>query len=351
MTWATAARTVDLRRAPLAGIRAQDLRAVGRDFWADETALWDRLLGSWAGLDEAAWHLPGAAPSDAGGPDWSLAEHVGHLADWQELAIEYVAAALETGRWPTDDYVGGDFDAFNERRRSPWSTMPSAGIVGRLVAARPRLVAVSSALSADEIRADDPWGWVYMALHGHYLDHLAIVEPWADSLRVRQVDGDPFVDDPRAVDAADFAAQDGAMAAHFDALVRVVPFERWTFGEVTPGWDLRDHVGHLADWATEGLRAIETYHRHGDWLADPEEGIDPWNERHVQASRSETPAETLTRYDETRAALLAIVATMSTEELRSPDGWSWAYDCLHGHVRKHLAMMGPWCATAGWPPA
>jgi hypothetical protein len=42
---------------------------------------------------------------------------------------------------------------------------------------------------------------------------------------------------------------------------------------------------------------------------------------------------------------------MSADELRSPDGWSWAYDCLHGHVRKHLAMMGPWCATAGWPPA
>jgi hypothetical protein len=351
MTWATAARTVDLRRAPLADVRAQDLRATGRDFWADEAALWDRLLASWAGLDEAAWHLPGAAPSDAGGPDWSLAEHVGHLADWQELAIEYVAAALETGRWPTDEYVGGDFDAFNERRRSPWTTMPSAGIVARLIEARPRLVTVSRTLSADEIRADDPWGWVYMALHGHYLDHLAIIEPWADALRVRQIDGDPFVEDPRATDVADFAAQDEAVAAHFDALVRAVPFERWTSGAVTPGWDLRDHIGHLADWATEGLRAIEIYHRDGHWLADPEEGIDPWNERHVRASRGETPGETLTRYDETRAALLAIVATMSTEELRSPDGWSWAYDCLHGHVRKHLAMMGPWCATAGWPPA
>ena len=83
------------------------------------------------GLDEAAWHLPGAAPSDAGGPDWSLAEHVGHLADWQELAIDYVGTALQTGRWPSDDdYDGGDFDRFNERRRAPWTTMPSATIVG-----------------------------------------------------------------------------------------------------------------------------------------------------------------------------------------------------------------------------
>ena len=33
----------------------------------------------------------------------------------------------------------------------------------------------------------------------------------------------------------------------------------------------------------------------------------------------------------------------------APEGWSWAYDCLHGHVRKHAAMLGPWCATSGWP--
>ena len=61
--------------------------------------------------------------------------------------------------------------------------------------------------------------------------------------------------------------------------------------------------------------------------------------------RRETPAEVLDRYDTARAALLAAVARLSAEEMRSPDGWSWAYDCLHGHVRKHLAMLGPWCAT------
>ncbi len=118
MTSMTAARVADLRRAPLATVRGLDLRAPDRDFWSDELALWDRLTVSWAGLDDAAWALPGAAPSDAGGPDWSLGEHVGHIADWQELAIDYVALAARTGRWPTDDdYDGGDFDRFNEGRR------------------------------------------------------------------------------------------------------------------------------------------------------------------------------------------------------------------------------------------
>ena len=96
-----------------------------RDFWADEAAAWDRLHDTWAGLDQAAWHLPGAAASDAGGPPWSLAEQVGHIADWQELAIEYTARAISTRRWPSGtDYDDGDFDTYNERRRQPWASLP-----------------------------------------------------------------------------------------------------------------------------------------------------------------------------------------------------------------------------------
>ena len=118
----------DLRRASLANLRTIDLRGPERDFWADEAAIRDRFVATWAGLADEAWSLPGAAPSDAGGPDWSLAEHVGHVADWQELAIDYIGVALETGRWPSDDdYDGGDFDTYNERRREPWASMAPIG--------------------------------------------------------------------------------------------------------------------------------------------------------------------------------------------------------------------------------
>ena len=137
---------------------------------------------SWAGLDDAAWHLPGAAPSDAGGPAWSLAEHVGHIADWLELASEYTPRAIETGRWPSDeDY--GDFDTFNEGRREPWASMPRDAILGRLEAARPRAIQVAQRLSPEEFRGDDGWRWVFAALHGHYLDHLVVIEPWTAELR------------------------------------------------------------------------------------------------------------------------------------------------------------------------
>jgi hypothetical protein len=350
MVAVTVPTAVDLRRAPLADVRGIDLRASRRDLWTDELALWDRFIGSWAGLDDAAWHLPGAAPSDAGGPDWSLAEHVGHVADWQELAIDYVATAITTGRWPSDDdYDGGDFDRYNERRRAPWTTMSAERIQARLVAARSRLLAAVRQLPDATIRSDAAWGWVYSTLHGHYLDHMPVVEPWTAELRVRQTDGDPFLADPRAADEGDFRAQDAVIEAQFDALVRTMPLERWESAEVTPGWTLRDHVAHMADWAAEAVRAIEVYHASGQWLADPDEGVDAWNERHVQVSRGETVPATLQRYDASRATLLDAVATLSTEELRSPDGWSWAYDCLHGHVRKHLAMVGGWAASADWP--
>jgi hypothetical protein len=192
---------------------------------------------------------------------------------------------------------------------------------------------------------------VYLTLHGHYLDHLAIIEPWCDLLRERQADGDPFVDDPRPLDHAGFRVEDAALAARFAAVVRGVPDGRWDDGEVTPGWTLRDHVGHVADWAAEGTHAIEVFERRGHWLADPEEGVDPWNERHVAASRGETPTAALARLSDARAAMLAAVDRLEIEDLRSPDGWSWAYDCLYGHLRKHLALIGPWAARIGWPDA
>ena len=122
------------------------------------------MQAAWAGLDDAAWHVPGAAPSDAGGPPWSLAEHVGHIADWQELAIDYTRRAIETGVWPSDsDYDDGNFDTFNERRREPWASMPRDGILARLEAAR----SAPPRGRATALPRDDPQRrWVGLGLSG-----------------------------------------------------------------------------------------------------------------------------------------------------------------------------------------
>lgn len=94
---------------------------------------------------------------------------------------------------------------------------------------------------------------------------------------------------------------------------------------------------------------MEIHEATGTWQADPEEGIDAWNERMVARSRTVSPAEVLARYDAARRQFHDRIARLTIEDLRSADGWSWAFDCLHGHDRKHLAMIAPWWAGVSLP--
>jgi len=345
----TTTPAIDLRRAPLADLRAIDFRDPARDFWADEAMLWQRLWSSWAGLDDAAWPVPGAAPSDAGGPDWSLLEHVAHIEDWQELDVGYVSRVLDGGAWPSDDeYSGGDFDRFNEGRRERFADLVPGHLRARLADSHTRLIELAQRLPLEIIRSDAAWGWIFNVLHGHVLDHLAVIEPWVVRLRARQDDGDPFVTDPRPATFEAFWADLDAAVAELDAVLAPIGDREWTASEVTPGWTLRDHVGHLADWATEGTRAIAEFKGTGTWPADPPEGVDAWSEAHVRGARAETPTAARARLASAFAGMRAATATLALAEVRDAEGWSWIYDCLQGHIRKHLAHLGPWAVELAW---
>ncbi len=329
-------------------MRVLDFRSTERDFWADEAVLWRRFRACWAGIDHLAWSLPGAAPSDAGGPDWSLLDHVAHVADWQEIALDYITHAAAGAEWPTDaDFEGGDFDRFNEDRRAPWAALTPTAILARMDAGHGRLVELVRTLPMETIRSDAAWGWVHMVLHGHTLDHLGIIEPWAERLRDRQADGDPLGPDPRVgtgddgVDAAAFRTAGALLFEQLDDVLASVPEAAWTIGEVTPGWTVRDHVAHLADCFDEGARVIGAALATGVWAGDPEEGIDAWNARMVARSATSSRAEVMERYRTGRELLRAAAAGLTQAELRSPEAWDWVYDCLHGHARQHLARLGP----------
>jgi Mycothiol maleylpyruvate isomerase N-terminal domain/DinB superfamily len=348
---------VDLRRAPLADLFAIDFRLEDRDFWNDEAAVWDRLLASWAGLDDAAWRLPGAAKSDAGGPDWSMLDHVGHLVDWLEIAVAYVERALVTGEWPADDdYEGGDFDRFNEDRRDRFATVAPAELRRRLVAGRAALLPVARRLDMATIRSDAAWGWVYSVLHGHDLDHLRVIEPWADSLRRRQVQNDPFGVQPEPVASAlaagraAFWADESSVTELFRETVLSLPDAAWA-AEVTPGWTVGDHVGHLTAWFAETTAAIEEHRPGAPWRPLPAEGVEAWNEADVarRRARGATPATLRDEFEAGRDRLIAAVKAMPDDDWLDPEGFGWAYEDLHGHVRAHLAMIGPFAARVGWP--
>ncbi len=346
---------IDLRRAPLAELRALDFRSAARDYWADEAALHDRLIASWAGLDDAAWRLPGAAPSDAGGRDWSLLDHVGHLVDWWDLATDYIGGVLDGRPWPSDDdYDGGDFDTFNERRRDLNADLAPADVRGRVNVAHARAVEIARRLPAETIRSDAAWGWVHQVLHGHAIDHLNVLEPWADQLRSRQVGNDPFGPDPqptrRDMVAAirRFWAEDGSVDAAFRETLASVPDADWARRPGTH-WSLADHVAHVAGWFDEGARALERHAAGDGWTDMPPDGVDAFNERQVDAARGTPPAELRARYDAGISRLRAAIRAMTDDEWLDPEGFSWAYEDLHGHVRAHHAMIGPWAARLAWP--
>jgi hypothetical protein len=351
-------RRVDLRRGRLGELRAIDFRAPERDYWADEAAVHERFLAVWAGLDDAAWRLPGAAPSDAGGPDWSLLDHVAHVVDWWELASGYIADVLRGAPWPTDEdfYEGGDFNALNEARRRLFSTAEPAELRARGAIAHQRVLAVARELDPTTIRSDAAWGWVHQVLHGHELDHLPVLEPWADALRTRQIRNDPFGTEPQPTRAdppagvARFWADARPILVEFGRALAETPDERWT--APTDGeWTFADHVAHLAGWFEVGAEALERHRVGRGWPELPPDGIDAYNGRQVRGSRGAPPSELRGRFAAGRKRLEAAIGAMTEDEWLDPEGFSWAYEDLHGHVRAHHAMIGPWLARSGWPEA
>ena len=349
---------VDLRRGPLSALRAIDFRSPRRDYWADEAAVHDRLVAVWAGLDDAAWRLPGAAPSDAGGPDWSLLDHVGHLVDWWELAAGYIADVARGADWPSDEdfYEGGDFDALNERRRSLFADVAPADLRARGAAAHDRVVAIARGLDPATIRSDAAWGWVHQVLHGHALDHLTVLEPWTDALRERQIGNDPFGPDPQPIRSdlaggiAGFWASARPILVEFERAMAATDDESWA--RPSGGdWTFADHVAHLAGWFEEGAEALEGHRAGRGWRELPPEGIDAFNDREVRAARGASPGELRRRFAAGRERLETAIAAMTDDEWLDPEGFSWAYEDLHGHVRAHHAIIGPWLARVGWPPA
>ena len=92
-------------------------------------------------------------------------------------------------------------------------------------------------------------------------------------------------------------------SAQFDALIRDHPADGLGRRAVTPGLDAaRPRRPPRRLVRARRVAAIDVYHRRGHWLADPDEGVDAWNERQVAAARAagERPAEALARYDAAR---------------------------------------------------
>jgi hypothetical protein len=95
--------TLDLHTTPLPELVDFDFRAPGRDVVADVRTVQARVEAFLDGIADPDWTRPIADSAVAGAPPWTLLDHVGHLADWNDEACRYIvplltsAAALRTG--------------------------------------------------------------------------------------------------------------------------------------------------------------------------------------------------------------------------------------------------------------
>ena len=309
------APAIDLRRAPLAELRAVDMRAPERDFWADEVALWDRLVSTWAGLDDAAWRIPGASTVRR-----RRAGLVPRRARRPSRRLAGARRGLHAER--ASRPAAGRRTRTSTAATSTSSTSASASPGGRCRATRSwpawrrrgaALLRQANRLTASAIRGDDAWGWVYLALHGHYLDHLAVIETWTGALRARQADGDPFVADPRGPGPrhASWPATSWSNAT-LEALLAV--------GAVRPLGDRRGHPrlddprprrapGRLGRGGRPRHRGLPP---RAPLAGRPRRGrrrLERADGRALATGR--TPWPTLARYERARAAMHDAVATLT----------------------------------------
>jgi DinB superfamily len=167
--------TLDLEHAPLPALVELDFRAPGRDTRADVRTVQARVDAFLARVPATGWDRPVSESAVPGAPPWTLRDHLGHLADWNDEAIRYIQPLLDgTGGWPGDEaYDNGNFDTWNEGRRPSYAARTPAELLAWHRASADRLFELAQQLSPDAANADGAWEWIWHNLTSHPIEHLA----------------------------------------------------------------------------------------------------------------------------------------------------------------------------------
>ena len=181
----TTVADLDLRTAPFGELlAARGWSAPERDFFADEAVIWHRFVAFLDALTPDDWGAA-VAKSEAGGPDWSALDHVAHIAAWEVFGLDYVVRALDGEAWPSDESIG-DFDVFNEGQRAQWLGRGATDVRAWVAEARERLLPALRRVPPDVLRTEAVFGWCFFLVHGHVLEHMAMLEPWLEGRRAER---------------------------------------------------------------------------------------------------------------------------------------------------------------------
>lgn len=178
----TAVADLDLRTASFAELfAARGWSAPERDFFADEAVIWSRFLAFLDALTPSDWTTI-VAESAAGGPPWTLVDHIAHIAAWEDFGLDYVVRALDGEPWPTDASIG-DLDALNERQRAQWAGRSPTDVRAWVVEARERLLPALRRVPTEVLHDPAVFSWCYFTVHGHVIEHLVWLDPWLAARR------------------------------------------------------------------------------------------------------------------------------------------------------------------------
>jgi len=167
-----------LETSPFSELIDFPFTADDRDPAADALVIAARTTALLAAVADDNWDRPVSESAVPGAPPWTLRDHVGHLADWNDEASRYIQPLLDgTGGLPADDdYDGGDFDGWNERRRPCYAQHPPAELRTWLAASADRLLGLARRLPPAVAATPAVHEWVWHNLTSHPVEHLAPAE-------------------------------------------------------------------------------------------------------------------------------------------------------------------------------
>jgi hypothetical protein len=173
---------LDLRAASFGELEsARGWSAPERDFFVDEAVIWRRFVAFLDALRRDDW-TAAVAKSAAGGPDWTVVDHVAHIAAWEAFGLDSVVRALDGEPWPTIDAIG-DLDTFNESQRAQWAGRSPTDVRAWVAEARERLLPALRRVPADVLHTEVAFDWCFFLVHGHVIEHMAMLEPSMEQRR------------------------------------------------------------------------------------------------------------------------------------------------------------------------
>jgi hypothetical protein len=155
-------------------------------------ALMERIESSWAALDEALIdldaHQLSAVPS---GADWSIADHIAHLAVWMRSSVAVLTGASRPDALgvSADAWATRDPDNINQEISAAWSGRSPADVLAALRTVQAEIRAVISGMDDEDLarpyshfqpetvpyRSDPVIGWITGDTFEHVDAHLPAI--------------------------------------------------------------------------------------------------------------------------------------------------------------------------------